>query len=198
MIIKRMQELNETTRFQYIGQVSRDQKSVIFWMGAEGKTGFLSREELIQFPHKSLKWVLINAVSESEGRYFISQVDPITVKQLATAHQHLHDLFSESFKKGDAGLKHWRPHKCPDLFHECSLAEPLSDFVFVNCLPLAESLDASNPNKYCGIGNFGEPFPTDEFSLFEEFSSASEESLGEFPEDLLEDGSDNSDADFML
>ncbi|KAJ3228876.1 hypothetical protein HDU77_001742, partial [Chytriomyces hyalinus] len=78
MIIKRMQELNKSvkraqpiplkqnkpssigtlleylaaTRFQYIGQVSRDQKSVTFWMGAEGKTGFLSREELIQFPHK--------------------------------------------------------------------------------------------------------------------------------------------------
>ncbi|KAJ3404609.1 hypothetical protein HDU80_002604 [Chytriomyces hyalinus] len=220
MIIKRMQELNKSlkcaqpiplkqnkpssigtllvylaaTRFQYIGQVSCDQKSVTFWMGAEGKTGFLSREELIQFPHKSLEWVLINAVSESEGRYFISQVDPITVKQLATAHRHLHDLFSESFKKGDADLKHWRPYKCPDLFHGCSLAEPLSDFVFVNCLPLAESLDASNPNKYCGMGNLGEPFPTDGFSLFEEFSSASEESL----EELLEDVSYNSDADLML
>ncbi|KAI8830172.1 RNA dependent RNA polymerase-domain-containing protein [Chytriomyces cf. hyalinus JEL632] len=220
MIMKRMQELNKSVksaqsipvkqnkpssigtllvylaaaRFQYIGKVSRDQKSVTFWMGAEAMKGYLSREELIQFPHKGLEYVLINAVSESEGRYFISQVDPIAVKQLATAHQHLHDLFSESFKEEDADLKHWRPYKRPDLFHRCSLAEPLSDFVFVNSLPQAESSDASNPNKYCGIGNFGETFPIDN----EELLSSSEESLRELPDELLEDLSDNSDADFLL
>ncbi|KAJ3233607.1 60S ribosomal protein L35A [Chytriomyces hyalinus] len=165
------------TRFQYIGQVSRDQKSVTFWMGAEAKTGFLSREE---------------------GRYFISQVDPINIKLLAMAHLRVHDLFSESFKKGDADMKHWLPHRCPDLFHGCSLAEPLSDFAFVNRLPCAEPFDSSNPNNYCGIGNFEEPFPTDEFSFLEELSSSSEESSGEFLEELVGDVSDNSDADFML